>query len=178
MSSHQSESRVGCAKRLRVEGVTRKLLVSSTMTDGQHCIFEVQAAPTAGVDRHIHRLEDETLIVIAGCWLVDVGSALRAARCGDVVKLPRGIPHEFRNVSTNTGKLLCIYSPGGIETLFTDDCFCEEPERYGIAYVSNRLPDRCFRRRCTTRPVIGSRSAAAINSTSTRQFGPSRELPS
>ena len=65
---------------------------------------------------HIHRDEDETFYVLEGEFRFKQGEAIRHAQPGDVVHLPKGVPHGFRVLSAGGGRCLTI-TRGGFEAM-------------------------------------------------------------
>ena len=65
---------------------------------------------------HIHRDEDETFYVLEGEFRFKQGEAIRHAQPGDVVYLPKGMPHGFRVLSAGGGRCLTI-TRGGFEAM-------------------------------------------------------------
>ena len=100
---------------------TFSFLVSGKDTDGAfsltHCFFREgkQFTPPP----HYHTLEDETFYILDGEMEFHVGDKKFKAGPGDVVFLPRNVPHYFDIVS-KTAKALLLITPAGIETFFQD----------------------------------------------------------
>lgn len=69
-----------------------------------------------GPPSHIHRDEDETFYVLEGEFRFKQAEATRHAQAGDVVYLPKGVPHGFRVVSPGGGRCLTI-TRGGFEDM-------------------------------------------------------------
>jgi quercetin dioxygenase-like cupin family protein len=82
-------------------------------------IWEQQAPPGAMVRRHIHQTEDEFIYLVEGELEVTIGEATHSVRPGDLVKMPRGVPHGIRMTGTVMTKSLWTVVPAGkIESLF------------------------------------------------------------
>jgi quercetin dioxygenase-like cupin family protein len=71
-------------------------------------IVEHTLAEGFGPPLHIHRDEDEFFHVIAGEFRFRLGDKTLAGLPGDVIALPRGIPHGFRVLSPEGGRCLTI----------------------------------------------------------------------
>jgi quercetin dioxygenase-like cupin family protein len=65
---------------------------------------------------HIHRDEDETFYVLEGEFRFKHGETIQHAQAGDVVYLPKGMPHGFRVLSAGGGRCLII-TRGGFENM-------------------------------------------------------------
>jgi mannose-6-phosphate isomerase-like protein (cupin superfamily) len=63
----------------------------------QNSILFLTAAPNQKVSLHRHEY-DEIIIVQDGRALCVVGSEEREVRTGDIVSIPAGTPHAFRNI--------------------------------------------------------------------------------
>jgi quercetin dioxygenase-like cupin family protein len=104
--------------RLWVGPIVVAVRADSALTSGHYGLVENLARPGAGVPLHVHSKEDETLCLIAGALEVTVGDLQRVARAGDVVYMPRNIPHRFQNGGNQPARMLIVFSPGGFERGF------------------------------------------------------------
>ncbi|MCS6915024.1 MAG: cupin domain-containing protein [Myxococcales bacterium] len=78
---------------------------------------ELSAETGAQVPLHTHERSDELIYVISGQGLMTAGTARDlAVGAGDVVRLPRGLPHALRVVSTL--RIVQSYAPAGPEQRF------------------------------------------------------------
>lgn len=94
--------------------------VSGEQTAGEFALFETTTPPQAGSPPHVHHREDETFYVIAGVFEFYVSGQTIRAEKGSVVLAPRNIPHFFKNVSEEPGKLIILAQPAGIEKFFAE----------------------------------------------------------
>ncbi len=92
----------------------------SEETAGQYAVVESTTPPDGGPPLHVHTHEDELFYVLQGSYAFISGPDTVQAGPGDLVHLPRGIPHTFRNVGTTEGVLLNTISPGGFEAFFVE----------------------------------------------------------
>ena len=69
-----------------------------------------------GPPLHIYRDEDETFYILEGEFRFKQGGAIRHARSGEVVYLPKGVPHGFRVLSAGGGRCLTV-TRGGFEAM-------------------------------------------------------------
>ena len=91
---------------------TFKLLANDT--NGTFTLSEASNAPNTGVPPHIQHLEDEAFIVLEGSYSFQVGDQSMQCGPGEVIYVPRGIPHTFENTGTGLARMLILQAPGGI----------------------------------------------------------------
>ncbi len=65
------------------------------------------------IDREI-----EYYYVLEGALEIMDGSETFAAPAGTFVTIPKGALHHFKNVGTETAKMLLLFTPGGVEGMF------------------------------------------------------------
>ena len=99
------------------------LKLTDEQTRGSIGLLEATTPPGAGPPRHIHRSSDELFYVLAGQFLFLVGERLMEASPGTLVFIPRGTVHAVKVISSEPGRVLAGYVPGGPEWAF------EEPGR-------------------------------------------------
>jgi mannose-6-phosphate isomerase-like protein (cupin superfamily) len=103
---------------LDVFGVHIRILMPARTTDGALSIFEDHNGPGAGPPLHVHHDADEIFNVVAGSYCFVCNESLIEAGAGDIVLVPRGAPHTFRNCGTGPGHLIVTMRPGGFEGFF------------------------------------------------------------
>lgn len=69
---------------------------------------------------HIYKNEDETLYVIDRDFEILNGEHIIIAKPGALAFVPRGTIHRFRCVGDRTGRILLVFTPGGIEGFFRE----------------------------------------------------------
>jgi quercetin dioxygenase-like cupin family protein len=81
--------------------------------------FETNSDPGQFVPVHIHPTQDEFILVQEGVLDLKLDGAGHQAKAGDLVRLPRGIPHGYFNKSDNRARALFWVSPAQkLEALF------------------------------------------------------------
>jgi quercetin dioxygenase-like cupin family protein len=90
---------------------------------GEECgdafsVFEVAVPPMGGPPPHIHLHEEEAYYVLTGEFEFQHDDRTIAASPGTFVHFSRGVLHTYRNVGTEPGRLLAIFSPAGVEHYF------------------------------------------------------------
>ena len=75
--------------------------------------FETFDPPGTFVPPHVHRDQDEFILVLEGVFDLQLGDAKVQARAGDVVRMPRGLPHAYYNNQGEPARALFWVSPAG-----------------------------------------------------------------
>lgn len=111
-------------KKIRVFGGELTQFVTAAESGGRLTAGLFVAPPENGPPVHIHRNEDELLIVIEGRFSFLTEGRWSEAGPGTTVFLPRGQAHAFRNVGGTIGKLYVIVNSPHLQTFFER---CEDP---------------------------------------------------
>lgn len=117
--------------------------VPKTRTDES---FSWHATFPAGtfVPPHIHTTQDEFIYVLEGRYDIVLDGQPAAATAGDLIRLPRNVPHGIFNKSGQTAKALFWVSPTGrLWELFTQIHNVADPEevvRIAARHEVNFLP--------------------------------------
>ena len=81
--------------------------------------FETNSEPGQFVPVHIHPAQEEYILVQEGVLDLKLDGVWVKANAGDLVRLPRGIPHGYFNKSDKPARALFWVSPAGkLEALF------------------------------------------------------------
>ena len=75
--------------------------------------FETNSDPGQFVPVHIHPTQDEFILVQEGELQVKLDGVWSVARAGDLVRMPRGVPHGYFNKSDRPARALFWVSPAG-----------------------------------------------------------------
>lgn len=97
-------------------GDTIRLLVGAEQSKGAITIVE-GTMHGGGPPLHIHDAEDEVYIVLEGVLNFQVGKQRGTLATGEVLWLPRGIPHTVANLSDAPCRWIATCAPGGIEQM-------------------------------------------------------------
>ncbi len=97
-------------------GDTLRLLVGSKESNGAITIIE-GTMHGGGPPLHIHDAEDEVYVVLEGVLTFRVGEEHGTLSAGEVLWLPRGIPHTVANLSGAPCRFVATCMPGGIEQM-------------------------------------------------------------
>lgn len=109
-------------------GDTYTVKLDAASTGGTLGLVEASIPPGSGPPPHRHAHEDETFYLLAGSLEVQANDDVVTATAGDVVFLPRGALHTFRNPGVDAARALIIITPAGFEGLFSQG---GEPARPG-----------------------------------------------
>ncbi len=106
--------------------------------------FEVVVEPGQAVPTHLHPKQDAFMLVQFGRLAVTLDGEEIDAGPGDLVRLPRGLPHRHENRSSGTAKALFWVSPAlRLADLFTAIEGLSDPREilrvshaYGVEFTS------------------------------------------
>lgn len=111
---------------------------------GDAFAFETNSAPGQFVPVHIHPTQDEFILVQEGELHLKLDGVWSVAKAGDLVRMPRGVPHGYFNKGDVPARALFWVAPAGrlrqlFETLhgMTDP---EEVVRASAAHDVDFLP--------------------------------------
>jgi mannose-6-phosphate isomerase-like protein (cupin superfamily) len=110
----------GERERLNVFGVGVTVLLTAAETGGAYSTYYVDCPPGVGTPLHVHQRDDESFFVIEGTVTFRVGAETVAAGPGATVFLPRGVPHQFVNLSDAPIRMLGTGTPSGHERFFQE----------------------------------------------------------
>jgi quercetin dioxygenase-like cupin family protein len=100
----------------RVAGLLVK--VPSAETAGAYCVLELTLPPGGGAPNHLHRREDELMVVAEGTLTVSADGTDYEAPAGSVVRLPKTVAHAFRNGTDRPVRVVITAIPGGLDAYF------------------------------------------------------------
>ena len=75
--------------------------------------FETNSGPGQHVPVHIHPTQDEFILVQEGTLDLKLDGVWTKAHAGDLVRMPRGVPHGYFNKSDAPARALFWVSPAG-----------------------------------------------------------------
>ena len=94
--------------------------LTGDQTGGAFDYFIVDVPPGNGPPLHVHHIQEETLHVLAGEFKVQVGEEIFYLNKGDFAYLPSKVAHAFKNISSEPGQLIMVYTPGGGDKFFEE----------------------------------------------------------
>ena len=113
------ESRFGESTKLN--NVNRNdIKVSAKDTGAELSIFEYNGQEKGGPPLHVHYHQDEIFYVADGNYIFQCADEKHRLGKGDMIFLPREVPHTFAQL-TDVGRLLYFFQPSGkMEEFFRD----------------------------------------------------------
>lgn len=97
-----------------------ELKILGEETGGAYSLLEDWPAPTYAPLLHVHTAEDEVVHILDGDFVLATEAGERELSVGDVVRVPKGTPHAFRNVGERSGHRLVLFAPAGPELLWAE----------------------------------------------------------
>ena len=94
-----------------------RLLAGAQSSEDRLTILETENPPEGGPPLHRHNREDEAFYVLEGDYTFECGDQVVSTIAGAFVFLPKGVPHRYQAGNAG-GRLLMIFTPGGIEDYF------------------------------------------------------------
>jgi quercetin dioxygenase-like cupin family protein len=95
-------------------------LATGEETNGAYFQLEAVVPPGAGPPPHIHHNEAESFYLVEGSLEMLLGDETVTAHAGDFVNVPRDTIHGFKNVGTETAKMVATFVPAGFESYFEE----------------------------------------------------------
>src|SRR6516162_8032943 len=110
--------RVDNSRVIRAFGQEARVLVGSEQTGDGFCLCRISASPGSVTPPHLHRTTDETFLIESGEIEVNRGGEVLRGRRGDVIYLPKGIPHAPRVMGNDEATVVVVCVPGGFDRFF------------------------------------------------------------
>ena len=95
-----------------------RVLVDSASTGGALSVMEFDDPQGLAPPMHLHDREVEVFTLVSGAVSVFVADRRTDLEPGQVVAVPRGVPHSYL-VRSERARLVATYVPGGLEGWFT-----------------------------------------------------------
>ena len=112
--------RAGEGERHNVLGHTLAFKTQTGELGGGGLLWELISPPGTMVPPHVHTIEDEFIYVAEGELEVLIGDQSSTARAGDLVKMPKNVPHGIWQKGDSATRTLWIVVPAGqMEGLLT-----------------------------------------------------------
>ena len=101
-------------------GEQARTIVSSSETLGKVMLQDYKAPRNFGPPVHLHRNEDEILILKQGTIVIWTPEKSGVAKPGDTIMLPKTVPHTWRAYGDEPVHMTVITAPGEFETFISD----------------------------------------------------------
>jgi mannose-6-phosphate isomerase-like protein (cupin superfamily) len=101
-------------------GDTAIVRADTRQTNGSMTVIELVIGPKQGPALHTHHRDDELWFVLEGDFRFKAGGEILWASTGGMAFGPRGTPHAFQNIGDESGRLLVVTTPSGLEGFFRD----------------------------------------------------------
>jgi quercetin dioxygenase-like cupin family protein len=146
--TNESATGAGEGRVIRAFGQEAQVLVSSHETGDAFCIMRISASPGNVTPAHVHRETDETFLIESGAVEVNRGGEVIRGQAGDVIYLPKRVPHAPKALGNENLTVVVVCVPGGFDRFFAacgEEFKKGEPEfpvliklagEYGIEFVS------------------------------------------
>ncbi|MFN4144655.1 MAG: cupin domain-containing protein [Runella sp.] len=100
-------------EKTKIGGISpNDIKISSKDTNGLLTVFEYSGREKGGPPLHIHPNQDEVFFILEGTYKFQVGDETHQLGIGDIIFLPRNVPHTFAQLTDN-GKILFFFQPSG-----------------------------------------------------------------
>ena len=104
-----------------------------------HCYFRKGFTPPA----HFHKYEDESFFMLEGIIDFKAGDTNIRAEAGELVVLPKQVPHSF-NLLSESAKALLLITPAGFEKVFKE--FGVPAKTLELPPIPDNLPKDLFQK--------------------------------
>ena len=111
----------GAGQPLQLLSERFAVLATGATTDGAYSLFAWTLASGGGWPPHLHRHEDEAVVVLEGAVTVTWAGASHPAPVGAYCAIPRGTLHAVTNPGPRIARLLLLVSPGGLRELLLEE---------------------------------------------------------
>ena len=108
-------------EKLAIAGSDYRIVLTGEQTCDTLAVIEMNIPPGSGPVPHEHPSFQESFYVLEGEVEFRTKSGTYTGRKGAMVTIPEGGPvHNFRNVSGEMARLLCIVAPAGLDAFFKE----------------------------------------------------------
>jgi mannose-6-phosphate isomerase-like protein (cupin superfamily) len=99
-------------------GEQMAIRIHSSQVGGAVTIMEARVPALSGPPKHFHKDREEIFEVLEGTFRFTCGEDEFDVTPGTSVVVPRGLPHSWANVGSETARILFTFAPGGIDEFF------------------------------------------------------------
>jgi quercetin dioxygenase-like cupin family protein len=105
-------------RTIAVVGDVYRFLATGEDTNGKYALWEAIVGPGGGPPPHVHSREEEGFYVLEGEITFTINGERVVAKAGTFANMPVGMPHSFKNESTEPARMLISVAPAGLEQMF------------------------------------------------------------
>ena len=105
------------ARALAIPGTVFNIRVSAAESNNSIVIADYVAIPGSEPPRHVHSIEDEVFMINEGTVTFFRGDEIIYGKAGDIVFLPKNVPHHFK-ITSGMVKGTLMATPATIEHFF------------------------------------------------------------
>jgi quercetin dioxygenase-like cupin family protein len=116
--------------------------LTAAQTNGSLGVIRASVPPGGGPAAHVHAGSDEMFVMMDGELEFLDGDKTFVASRGDLVFVPRGIRHRFKNVGLVQASMVFLFTPGGAEGLFVAGGDEPQPGVQAPPWGLDRLDER------------------------------------
>lgn len=91
---------------------TATFIKTSEETNGEYSLLEIELYKSDGPPMHYHNAFSEKFEVIEGVLYLQIGKEKKILKPGDIVLVPKEVPHKFYNITNDKVKFRITFAPG------------------------------------------------------------------
>lgn len=107
-------------QKLNILGDHQQIKLTGKDTNELYLAIYQDNEPNTQIPMHIHQNEDEVYHLLQGEVEFTVGDKKSVLKSGDIIYLPRNIPHMWKVVGTVNAKVYLNIFPAGLENMFEE----------------------------------------------------------
>lgn len=107
-------------EQIWLSGNLDTFLVTGEDTNEQYALIDLVIEPESGPPPHIHTGEEEVYKVLKGEITFQEGNEIVVKQPGELVYLDRDNLHSFKNLGTESARMLLLTTPAGLEDSFRE----------------------------------------------------------
>ncbi|MEP1352415.1 MAG: cupin domain-containing protein [Tateyamaria sp.] len=107
-------------RRIEWLGMSFKTILTTEASGGSMSIVDSSVPDGVGPPRHVHKAEDEIIIILDGRCELWLDGACFECGPGETAFIPRGTEHTFRVIGGAPCRQIVVLTPGGFEGFFKD----------------------------------------------------------
>lgn len=110
--------RAGTADPVWAMGSLFEMVLPGAASGGELAVMRVRQPVGIATPLHRHTAESEVFYLLGGQLDYEAGGELYHLSAGDLIWLPRSVPHRFRIRGDEPADILALTVPGGLDDLY------------------------------------------------------------